>query len=63
MIAGLSRERDDAGHELGENAIAAHRFVAGMERRELDRDAGALRQRLVAGGPSIAAMAAAQDSK
>ena len=50
VIAGLAGERDDAGHELGENAIAAHRLVAGMERRELDRDAGALRQRLVAGG-------------
>ncbi len=46
----LLRERDDGGHELGHHPGVAQRLVARMQGRQLHRDAGPVRQRLVAGG-------------
>ncbi len=52
MVARLSGEHDDVRHQLGEHARPRHRLEARMQRRQLDRDAGPVRQRVVAGpGP------------
>ncbi len=40
---------DEPRHQLFEHALARHRFVARMQRREFYRNAGPLRQRRVAG--------------
>ena len=45
-------EFDDARHEFAHDARAAHRLVAGVEGRELDRDAGPVGQGGVAGRPA-----------
>ena len=45
---GAAREIDDARHELAQHAIARDRLEAGMQRRQLDRDAGPLGQRTIA---------------
>ncbi len=48
-VARQMRQFDQPRHQLLEHALARHRFVARMQRRELDRDAGPLRQCRVAG--------------
>ena len=46
---GGARELDHPRGQLGHDAVARYRLVARMQRRELDRDAGPLRQRRRAG--------------
>ena len=49
MGLGLAREVEQARRELGQHALARHRLVARMQRRELDRDARPGGKRVVAG--------------
>ena len=49
MILGELRERDEPWRHLGKHTVARDGFVARMQGRELDRNAGPARQRRIAG--------------